>query len=52
MWSLILVLTFARGYDGAAIATPVIPGFSSHQTCIEAGNSVSNIKRFICVKVQ
>ena len=52
MWSLILVLAFARGYDVAAIATPVIPGFSSRETCAEAGNSVPDIRRFICVKVQ
>lgn len=52
MWTLILVFSLSRGVDGAAIATPVIPGFSSYNTCVAAGNSVANIKRFICVEVK
>ena len=52
MWSLILVFSLSRGVHGAAIATPVIPGFSSQETCIEAGKAVPDIRRFICVEVK
>lgn len=53
MWTLILVFTLVSNSGrGVSVATSEIPGFSSKNTCMAAGASVSNIKRYICVEVK
>ena len=37
---------------GVSVATSEIPGFSSKQTCMAAGGSVPDIRRYICVEVR
>ncbi len=53
MWTLILVFTLVSGSGrGVSVATSEIPGFSSKQTCMEAGGSVPDIRRYVCVEVK
>lgn len=53
MWTLILVFTLVSNSKGSvSVATSEIPGFSSRQTCMAAGASVPDIRRYICVEVK
>lgn len=52
MWTLILVFTIARGAEGTSVATSAIPGFSSRETCFEAGKAIPDLKRFLCIEVK
>lgn len=53
MWTLVLVFTLASRHGGSvSVATSEIPGFSSKQTCMAAGESVPDIKRYVCVEVK
>lgn len=52
MWTLILVFTLTRGVDGTSVATSVIPGFSTKETCMEAGKAIPDLKRFLCIEVK
>ena len=54
MWTLILVFTLVSsgGHRSVSVATSEIPGFSSKQTCMAAGESVPDIRRYVCVEVK
>jgi hypothetical protein len=53
MWTLILVFTLMSNSKGSvAVATSEIPGFSTRQTCVQAGAAVPDIKRYVCVEVK
>ncbi|MBR2305703.1 MAG: hypothetical protein IKA48_00580 [Fibrobacter sp.] len=53
MWALILVFTLVSNSGrGVSVATSEIPGFSSKQTCMAAGQSVPDIRRYVCVEVR
>ena len=51
MWTLILVFTLTSNTH-VAVATSEIPGFSTRQTCVQAGAAVPGIKRYVCVEVK
>jgi len=59
MWTLILVfIQFTGTGSGVSVATAEIPGFSSKQTCMDAGGSVLDeyspyfSRRYSCVEVK
>lgn len=51
MWVLVLVFTLTSQH-GVSVATCQITGFSSKLTCLQAGASIDNLKRYECVEVK
>jgi len=52
MWVLVLVFTLTSQHGGVSVATSQITGFSSKLTCLQAGASIDNLKRYECVEVK
>lgn len=55
MWTLVLVFSIFSASGSVAVATTEISGFSSKDTCVEAGKAAQGNSRsnhYVCVEVK